>query len=286
MRINFLLPLLIALCSVPLYVRTEDQLVQDFRAETDLVKKERLLNTIVRQHDAGSALLRVAMRTDDIVTRWMSIRGIGMVRYRKAVPFLIESLTHQSPAVRASAARALGEIGTRSASTVLIRLLRDEKDGGVVEQTALALWMLDAREAIPTLKRVADHPSTQTRCWILQAIGNLGTKVDIPFLAEHLYDPDHSVCRQAASAIEKLTGEDFGLPKGSGPIDPQQGLMRARRWWEKNKTLFEGGSIRGKATQQWHAADAHWQVSHTRLVPCGGSCAPLMPNVMLLRGAK
>ena len=137
MRINYLVLLLIAVCTVPHYFRTEDHLLQDFRAETDLVRKEQLLNKILRQRDAGSALLRVAMRTDDIVTKWMSIRGIGMVKYGKAVPFLIDSLAHRDPAVRANAARALGEIGTRSASADLIRLLGDEKDGSVIEQTTL-----------------------------------------------------------------------------------------------------------------------------------------------------
>ena len=122
--------------------------------------------------------------------------------------------------------------------------------GQLLSRPRFALWMLDVREAIPTLKRIADHPSTQTRCWILQAIGNLGTKVHTPFLAKYLYDPDYTVCRYAAYAIEKLTGEDFGLPRGTGPIDPQQGVMRARRWWETNKTLFLSASIRGNATQQ------------------------------------
>jgi HEAT repeat protein len=104
-------------------------------AETDQAKKEQLLNEIVRQPDAGPTLLRVAMNANDTLTKWMSIRGIGIVKYRKAVPFLIDSLTHQHPYVRANAARALGEIKDPSASPSLIRLLGHEKDGGVIEQT-------------------------------------------------------------------------------------------------------------------------------------------------------
>jgi hypothetical protein len=138
----------------------------------------------------------------------------------------------------ANAARALGEIKDRSASSSLIRLLGHEKDGGVIEQTTLALRMLGAKEAVPSLKKVAPHPSTQTRCWVLQAIGTLGGKKDVPFLAKYLYDANETIDMFAAQAIEEITGQDFGFPKQSGPMSPQQGIERARRWWEISKTSF------------------------------------------------
>jgi HEAT repeat protein len=178
------------------------------------------------------------MHADDVLTRWMSISGLGMVKYGKAVSFLVDSLTYQHPYVRANAARALGEIGDRSASSSLIQLLEHEKDGGVIEQTSMALRMLGAKKAVPTLKKVAPHPSTQTRCWVLQAIGTLGGKKDVPFLAKYLYDANETVDMFAAQAVEEITGQDFGFPKQNGPMSPQQGIERARRWWEANKASF------------------------------------------------
>src|SRR5437867_1985289 len=129
MKIGYLLLIVIALSAIPTYCRSDDLLTK-FIAETEQGKKEQLLNELVRRPDAGPTLLRVAVHASDTLTKWMSIRGIGMVKYGKAVPFLIDSLTHQHPNVRANAARALGEIKDRSASSNLIRLLGREKDGG------------------------------------------------------------------------------------------------------------------------------------------------------------
>ena len=236
-KIGYLLLIVIALSASRSYSQSND-LLSKFRAETDQAKKEQLLNELVRQPDAGPTLLHIAMHANDVLTRWMSIRGIGIVKYGNAVSFLIDSLTYQHPYVRANAARALGEIKDRSASSSLIRLLGHEKDGGVIEQTTLALRMLGAKEAIPSLKKVAPHPSSQTRCWVLQAIGTLGGEKDVPFLAKYLYDANDIVDMCAAQAVEEITGQDFGFPKQSGPMSPQQGVERARRWWETSKTSF------------------------------------------------
>lgn len=230
--------MVIGLSAIPVYCQTDDPILTKFIAEKNSAQKEQLMNEIVSQPDVGPRLLLVAMRSNDIVTKWMSIRGIGYVKYRKAFAFLIESLNRQHPHVRANAARALGEIGANAASSNLIRLLSYENDGGVIEQTALALWMLGATEAVPMLKRVAPHPVAQTRCWVLHSIGILGTKTDIPFLAKYLYDPIVIVNRCAARAIEEITGEDFGLPRQSGLVSLDQGVEPARRWWEANKTPF------------------------------------------------
>jgi hypothetical protein len=238
MKIGYFLLIVIALSVIPTYSRSDDLLTK-FIAETEPARKEQLLNEIVRRPDAGPTLLRVAMHANNTLTKWMSIRGIGMVRYGKAVPFLIHSLTHQHPFVRANAARALGEIKDSSASLDLIRLLGHENDGGVIEQTTLALRMLGAKAAVPSLRRVAPHPSSQTRCWVLQAIGTLGAKEDVPFLAQYLYDANDIVDRCAAQAVEEITGQDFGLPRQSGITNPQQGIERARRWWETSKASFQ-----------------------------------------------
>lgn len=237
MKIGSFLLIVIALSASRTYCRS-DSLLEKFKAETDQAKKEQLLNELVRQPDAGPTLLHVAMHANDVLTRWMSIRGIGIVKYGKAVSFLIDSLNYQHPYVRANAARALGEIKDVSASPSLIRLLGHEKDGGVIEQTSLALWMLGAKEAVPSLKKVAPHPSSQTRCWVLQAIGTLGGKQDVPFLAEYLYDANDIVDMCAAQAVEEITGQDFGFPRQSGLMGPQPGIERARRWWETTRTSF------------------------------------------------
>jgi HEAT repeats len=209
--------------------------LEKFRGEKDRVEQERLLYEILKYPDAGAQLLLVARSKSDPNTKWMAIRGTGFAKYQPATPFLIEWLSHHHYGVRANAARALGEIRAKLAIPALVRLLRREKNGGVIEQTSLALQWLEAREAVPTLKRAASHPSTQTRCWVLQAVGKLGSRSDLPFLAKYLYDPSIGVCMCAAQAIEVITGEDFGFPKREGPMNPYPPVETARRWWEKNK---------------------------------------------------
>jgi len=84
------------------------------------------------------------------------------------------------------------------------------------DQTTLALRMLGAKEAVPTLKSLTPHPSSQTRCWVLQAIGTLGTKEDVPFLAKYLYDANDFVDMCAAQAVEEIA-ENLAIVFTHGP---------------------------------------------------------------------
>jgi HEAT repeat protein len=179
--------------------------------------------------------LELAETTTDADTKWMAIRGIGTLKYKRAAPFLVKSLRSDHQYVRANSARALGDMKAYSAEQALKTLLRGEQDGGVIEQTSLALRMIGAREAVPVLKSKASHPSPQTRAWIFQAIGFLGSKDDVPFLAGHLYEENTAVSMSAAQAIERIVGVDFGFPKREGPSSPEEGLKNARRWWATNK---------------------------------------------------
>jgi HEAT repeat protein len=219
-----------------------DDVAQRFVAEPDRVKKEQLLEAIVQFRDSGTRLLDIARNTADLETKWLAIRGLGMVKYRPAGRFLIESLKYPHPWVRASAARAIGDTGLNEAIPALIATLRAEQSGGSVEQTSHALAELGATEAIPTLKRTAAgkaaQHSVQTRVWVVQAIGQLGSRDEVTFLASFLDDKDSLVARIAAKGIEHITGEDFGLPRGEGPQNPSAGIKCAMDWWSQNKEHF------------------------------------------------
>lgn len=211
-------------------------LVLQFREAHDVAEKERILDRIVQQgHRAGQQPLQLAKTAEDPDTRWLAIRGLGMLKFTAAAPFLMESLQSEEHYVRANAARALGELRYSPAGPALIHLLKVEPDAGVIEQTSLALGMIKAVDAIPVLKSRMSFKSPQTRCWLLDAIAGLGSRNDIPFIAKHLYDTEFSgtpLC--AAGALATLTGEDFGLPQ-NGIFDPQAPVLKARSWWEKTQ---------------------------------------------------
>jgi HEAT repeat protein len=184
---------------------------------------------------AGETAMELAKTTKDPDVKWQAIRILGNLRYERAVPFLLESLSDPHHYVRSNAARALGDMRVAAAAKPLTELLKKEANGGVIQQTSLALANLRCTDAIPTLKAAAKHDDVQTRMWVLQAVGRLGGKRDVRWLAESLCDPSSMAQMSAAEAIEQITGADFGFPKRGGPFNPKEALDRARAWWEKHK---------------------------------------------------
>jgi HEAT repeats len=189
---------------------------------------------------AGETALELARTTKDSDAKWMAIRILGNLRYERAIPLLLASLSDPHEYVRSNAARALGDMRVAAAAKPLTELLKKETNGGVIQQTSLALGLLRYSDAVPALKAAAKHEDVQTRMWVLQAIGGLGAKGDVAFLARFLLDdPSSSVQTSAAQAIEQITGTDFGFPNRSGPSSPDEGLKQARSWWEKHKNEFK-----------------------------------------------
>jgi hypothetical protein len=184
---------------------------------------------------AGETAMELVKTTKDPDAKWMAIRILGNLRYERAIPLLLGSLSDPHHYVRANAARALGDMKVAAAAKPLTELLRKEKDGGVIQQTSLALANLGCADALPALKGAAKHEDEQTRMWVLQALGRLGSKRDVPFLAGYLEDPSQAVQAVAAQAMEQITGADFRFPKRSGPSSADEGLRRAKAWWAEHK---------------------------------------------------
>jgi len=187
---------------------------------------------------AGEPLMELVRETKDPDAKWRAIRALGSLRYKRAIPLLTACLKDDHHYVRANAARALGDMDAKSASQSLLELLEKEADGGVIEQASVALRRLNVREAVPVLKRLADHESEQTRTWVLQAIGELGSKEDVPFVAERLEAESELDRDTAARAIERLADVDFGYPLRSGVYDSGPLIDRAKAWWKENRAAF------------------------------------------------
>jgi HEAT repeat protein len=231
-------------CAASLAAQDLTSLLSRFQAEQDRTARELILEDIVEHHpDAGPALLKIAKNPnpEDPDLEWLATRGIGRLKYKDAAPFLKQCLTSKSNYVRANAAEALRDLQDSSAIPDLIRMLEIESDSGVIEQTSLALLMLDARETVPVLKEKATNPSFQTRCWVLDAIARLGSKADVPFLAGFLSDGNQFVGARAALGIQSLTGHDFDFPKcaDNGPCGFGYGIENAQAWWRAHKNEYQ-----------------------------------------------
>jgi HEAT repeat protein len=107
----------------------------------------------------------------------------------------------------------------------------------VVEQASMALGMLRATEAIPALEQKVNHPSPQTRIWVVGAVEVLGSRQELPFFGRCLYDQNIQVAATAAGAIERLAAQDFGFSRNhpSGLGDLEAPVLRARLWWERTQ---------------------------------------------------
>ncbi len=97
-RQTYVVFLYISLSASSQFAGAQDQerttsLLLRFRESPDVAGKEKILNLIVQQgYGAGPPLLQLTKTADDSDTRWLAIRGLGILRFEEAAPFLIESL--------------------------------------------------------------------------------------------------------------------------------------------------------------------------------------------------
>jgi HEAT repeat protein len=121
--------------------------------------------------------------------KWMAIRILGNLRYERAVPLLLKSVSDLHHYVGANAARALGDMRVAAAAKPLTELLRTGTNGGVIQQTSLALANLprfdagdDTLAAAARLKCSFPHAGHYTvQVWFSQEQGSDVLKAELPF---------------------------------------------------------------------------------------------------------
>ncbi len=237
-RFRALLPL-IATIAAPLLAQQggPSAALRNFDSEHNLAAKERLLMSITAEGPAvGPALLRLAQATTNADTRWMAMRGMATVHCASCVPFLETSLKNSDPVVRANAARALGDLDAKQAADALRAMFAVEKDGGAVEQSSLALSRLDIKAAVPAIRKKIPEFTGQTRDWLIQALGHLGSAADVPFVAGFLNDL--TTGQMATEALQELTGVDFQIHHSGLSGVPSQETLRAQAWWSSHKDAW------------------------------------------------
>lgn len=233
--------LLMAPLSSPVLPQQPDStasLLLRFDNEHDLAAKEHLLRTVTnRDAGAGPWLLRLAESTTNSDTRWMAMRGMATLRYTDCAPFLEASLKDSDALVRANAARALGDLRIRNASTTLLAMFAVEQDPAAIQQASAAIRMLDIKSAVPLIREKLPVFAGQTRGWLIGALGMLGSIRDVPLIAGYL---DKNVSGMAATeAIRELAGVSFGprslSTTGGVSSYPSPETLAARAWWKSHK---------------------------------------------------
>lgn len=233
-----LLPLIAAIASPVLAQQSDPSAgLRNFDNEHNLAAKERLLLGITAEGAAaGPSLLRLAQATTKVDTRWMAMRGMATVHCASCAPFLEASLKDSNPLIRANAARALGDLGIKEASDSLRAMFAAENDGAAVEQSSLALSRLDVRTAVPDIRKKIPEFTGQTRIWLIQALGHLGTTADVPFTAGFLNELSSG--QMATEALQELTGVDFNIHHSGLSGVPSPETLRAQAWWTSHKDAW------------------------------------------------
>lgn len=209
-------------------------LLLQFDNERDYAAKERLLRTVTGQYaGSGPELLRLAQSTANTDTRWLAMRGMAALHFTACAPFLEASLKDSDIFVRANAARALGDLRIRTAAAPLLAMFDAEREPGAIEQASLALRVLEIRAAAPYIREKIPAFTGQTRGWLIQALGTLGSIADVPLIAGYL---EEMAGDAATQAIQELTGVSFG-PRSVGISSfPPPETIAAQAWWKAHKT--------------------------------------------------
>lgn len=106
---------------------------------------------------ARGALAEALMRDDDEEVRARAARGLGQLRDHRALPMLAAALANrgETPVVRGEAAEALGLIGRRSATPLLVRAARDSEPD-VRAGAAIGLGMIGGPDVVVVLRALAE----------------------------------------------------------------------------------------------------------------------------------
>lgn len=128
-----------------------------------------------------------------------------------AVAPLVELLRDEEhPQAAVWAARILGRIGDRAATSALLERLFDRSDTVRMAATE-ALGSLGDRRATQALLRAAlSDPMPQVRAHAAGAIGRMGAEASIDVLVAALADPDYSTRVRALEALEMIQPTDTG----------------------------------------------------------------------------
>jgi putative membrane-bound dehydrogenase-like protein len=130
------------------------------------------------------------------------IAALGNFKARPAVPTLLRSLSSPTPAVRASAAAALGKIGQLEGVDQALQARLEDPALEVREAAITALGALGDRSAIPALVRAVDDEGTRYEA--LLALGALPDLRALPIYLRGLTDKSQDVRRASAEALTKI----------------------------------------------------------------------------------
>jgi HEAT repeat protein len=160
--------------------------------------------------DAVKALIHLLQSDSDTCVRFNAAISLGVIGDSRSLPVLIEALSKDdSVVVRSCAADALGRLQDRSAISALVGSLRN--DDNVCEEAIRSLRILNAKEALPDIRRLLKRKEIKIRQEVIFSLGFLGNYQDINDLYKALKDKEFFIRLYAAYSLSKLNNRK-GIP--------------------------------------------------------------------------
>jgi serine/threonine protein kinase len=191
------------------------QLLKD---ENEVIRLD-AVRTLEFSHDprALSALVE-ALRDPSLKVKAEAVRAIVKLGEQATGPvirLLNDAIDEGDNLSARYAAKALGLIGDRSISSVLVELLKSD-DKFVACESALALGRLSEFKAVPDLIVLLDEPNGNIRFAAAEALGQICDPIARDALRRRLNDDDEGVrakARWALSRFKKLGAREISTAK-------------------------------------------------------------------------
>lgn len=170
------------------------------------------------------ASLVAALQDKAAPVRGAVAAALGEFKENIIAPPLIERLIDKDGSVRAAAVASLGKLKTKETLPPLLSALQD-KSPRVRAAAAIALGKLKNKQALEPLIAALKDKDQRVRRVAATALGDLKASRAVPPLIAALQDPkDSELVNNAALALKKITGADFGSE-----------LDKWQEWWEENQ---------------------------------------------------
>jgi len=224
----------------------------------DADDREEAWNSLKDMGDLATPALMEVVKTGKKDSRRMAVIAIGLLGDALGAPVLRKALFDKDPDVRWCAARALGEVKDKGAKELLSKALAEDKVEDVKYYAAYSLASMGGAAAFEFFKVGLSSKNPGTRSRAARALGKYGgakfipdlikamqdkeasvrrsvvlqldrsrSKEAVPGLIAALADEDHLVRKRARSALERVSGERFGLNK-----------PKWDEWWKENREDF------------------------------------------------
>ncbi|WP_430013395.1 HEAT repeat domain-containing protein [Microcystis ichthyoblabe FBCC-A1114] len=216
--------------------------------------------------------LSQALKDSDWGVRRSAAEALAEIGTETATAGLLKALEDSDWYVRWKAAEALANIGTETSIAGLVKALEDS-DYDVSGSAAEALGKIGTETTIPELLKALEHSDDDVRSNAVKALGKIGTETAIPGLLKALEDSNSDVRRNAAFALGKI-GSETAIP----------GLLKALKdsdWNVRWNAAFALGNI-GSETAipgllkalkdsdrfvRWNAAEALGNIGSETAIP-------------------